>query len=256
VLLNLLSNAVKYNRDGGRVVVSSAATDGHVRLAVRDTGLGIAPEMLARLYTPFERLGADRSAVEGTGLGLALSKRLVEAMDGALHVESTVGNGTTFTVELPVAVGQDESTPELDVQAITAATPTVHGSVLYIEDNVANLRLVERIMKQRPGLELLSAMQGRRGVELARSHRPRVIVLDRHLPDLDGAEVLAQLRDDPRTHDIPVVILSADATPGQVSRLLAQGAAAYLTKPLDVAEFLALLDRPFDGTVTPCATTS
>jgi signal transduction histidine kinase/CheY-like chemotaxis protein len=254
VLLNLLSNAVKYNRDGGRVAVSSAVTSGRVRLAVRDTGPGIAPAMLARLYTPFERLGADRSGVEGTGLGLALTKRLVEAMEGALHVESAVGEGTTFTVELSVAAAPVESVAE---QALPApASMPQRGTLLYIEDNVANLRLVERIMSFRPGLTLLPAMQGSRGLELARSHHPRVIVLDLHLPDCDGTDVLAQLRADAGTRDIPVVILSADATPARVTHLLAEGAAAYLTKPLDVPEFLALVDRLRDGTVSSCATTT
>jgi len=123
------------------------------------------------------------------------------------------------------------------------------GAVLYIEDNPANLRLVERILTRRPSLTLMSSMQGSRGLELARDHRPQVIVLDLHLPDLDGAEVLDRLRSDARTRDIPVVILSADATPGQIARLRAQGATAYLTKPLDVQEFLALLDRLCEGTV-------
>ncbi len=255
VLLNLLSNAVKYNREGGSIVVSSTAADGHVRLAVRDTGPGIAPELLARLFTPFDRLGADRSAVEGTGLGLALSRRLVEVMRGTLSVESTVGEGTTFAVELPGAAAPRPALDEPSETRATAAAAAIRGTLLYIEDNPANLRLVERIVSHRPGVTLLSALQGRRGLELACDHRPRAIVLDLHLPDLDGAEVLARLRSDPRTRDIPVVILSADATPGQVTRLLALGAAAYLTKPLDVQEFLALLDRLFDGTVTRCATT-
>lgn len=248
VLLNLLSNAVKYNRDGGSVAVSCTTMGtGTLRIAVRDSGPGIGPAMLQRLYTPFERLGADQSGVEGTGLGLALSKRLVDAMHGVLDVESTVGSGTTFTVELPLAVGPSVAVATSEGAASTVAIPDTSGTLLYIEDNPANLRLVERIVSRRPGLTLLSAMQGRRGLELARDHRPRAILLDLHLPDLRGDEVLAQLRADPRTHDIPVIIVSADATPGQVTRLLAQGAAAYLTKPLDVTEFLALLDRLFNG---------
>ena len=257
VLLNLLSNAVKYNRDDGRVEVScTKAGSGSIRLAIRDTGRGIAPGMLERLYTPFERLGADRSGVEGTGLGLALSRRLVEAMHGTLHVESTVGEGTTFAVELPPAVGRSAVVAGTNGVPLFAATPKTFGTLLYIEDNPANLRLVERIVSYRPGLTLLSAVQGRHGLELARDHQPRAIVLDLHLPDLDGTEVLARLRGDPSTRDIPVVIVSADATPGQVTRLLAQGADAYLTKPLDVSEFLALLDRLFNRTATPCATTT
>jgi CheY-like chemotaxis protein len=169
-------------------------------------------------------------------------------MHGALGVESRLGAGTTFTVELAgaeapwaVAVGPEER--EADT-----GTPKACGTVLYIEDNLANLRLVERIIGRRPELTLISAMQGGQGLELARSHRPRAIILDLHLPDMLGSEVLARLREDSRTREIPVVILSADATPGQVTRLLAQGAHAYLTKPLDVAELLACLDNLLGGT--------
>ena len=249
VLLNFLSNAVKYNRDGGTIVVTCAA-GAAVRVAVTDTGPGIPPAMLTRLFTPFDRLGADRSTVEGTGLGLALSKRLVEAMHGTIEVASEVGRGTTLTIALPPATAPSADRDSSGAVAAEAATPTRRGTLLYIEDNVANLRLVERILTYRPGLKLLSAMHGSGGLELALHHRPQAIVLDLHLPDLDGAEVLARLRQDARTRDIPVVILSADATGGQVSRLLAQGATAYLTKPLDVSEFLALIDRLFAETVT------
>jgi CheY-like chemotaxis protein len=219
-----------------------------VRIAVRDTGRGIAPAMLQRLFTPFDRLGAEQGVIEGTGLGLALSKRLVEAMNGALLVESRVGEGTTFTVELARANAPAEDSIELDLtQKLGMEAPKTHGTLLYIEDNLANLRLLERIVSRRPGLTLLSAMQGSQGIELARDHRPGAIILDLHLPDLPGSEVLARLRDDQRTRDIPVVILSADATSGQITRLLAQGAHAYLTKPVEVGDVLTLLDKIFSG---------
>jgi signal transduction histidine kinase/ActR/RegA family two-component response regulator len=249
VLLNLLSNAVKYNREGGSIEVSCCKTAlGRVRLAVSDTGHGISPAMLQRLYTPFDRLGGDELGVEGTGLGLALSKRLVEAMNGALVVESRLGAGTTFSVELAGAEAPWAVSVGPEDRAADTGTPTARGTVLYIEDNMANLRLVERIIGRRPELTLISAMQGSQGLELARSHRPQAIILDLHLADMPGGEVLARLREDSRTREIPVVILSADATPGQVTRLLAQGAQAYLTKPLDVAELLACLDNIFGGT--------
>ncbi|PYN69748.1 MAG: hypothetical protein DMD93_05990 [Candidatus Rokuibacteriota bacterium] len=245
VLLNLLSNAVKYNRDGGAVTVSCEERRARwVRVGVTDTGGGIAPEMLERMFTPFDRLGAERGATEGTGLGLALSKRLVEAMGGRLLVDSRLGEGTTFTVELAATDGPVTVT-QIDTTSSEAETPTGQGTVLYIEDNVANLRLLERIISRRPGLTLLSAMQGSQGLELARAHRPDVILLDLHLPDLPGDEVLLRLRDDLRTREIPVVILSADATPGQVTRLRARGAHAYVTKPLDVGRLLTLLDEIF-----------
>ncbi|PYN80841.1 MAG: histidine kinase [Candidatus Rokuibacteriota bacterium] len=245
VLLNLLSNAVKYNHAGGTVTVSCEDGAGErLRIVVTDTGRGISPEMFRRLFTPFDRLGAEATGVEGTGLGLALSKHLVEAMGGTLAVVSELGAGSAFTVEFPLAgapaavldapgappTGRDEPT----------AAPRL---VLYIEDNLSNLRLIEQVLSRRPHTTLLSAMQGQVGLDLAREHRPDMILLDLHLPDLPGDEVLRRLLDEPRTRQIPVVILSADATPGQSERLLAAGARAYLTKPLDVRQFLALVDE-------------
>jgi signal transduction histidine kinase/CheY-like chemotaxis protein len=243
VLLNLLANAVKYNHSGGSVTVTCAPIEGgRFRVAVTDTGPGISAHLLERLYVPFERLGAELTEVEGTGLGLALSKRLVDVMGGSLGVTSAVGKGSTFWVDL------DEV--ELPVEDELDVTPPVQGPrpadgehvVLYIEDNVPNLRLVERILARRQGVRLLSAIQGTLGTELAREHRPDLILLDLNLPDRPGVEVLASLRSDPRTADVPVVVVSADATPGQVDRLLDAGATDYLTKPFDVSRFLALVD--------------
>ena len=245
VVLNLLSNAMKYNRAGGVVRVSSEADpSGRVRLSVSDTGRGIAPEMIGRLFTPFDRLGAEQTTIEGTGLGLVLSHHLVEAMGGSLSATSTIGQGTTFTVELRRA---ESPTVESDRPSNRTAGEDDHdgirGTVLYIEDNLSNLRLLERILARRPGVTLLSAMQGSRGIELARDHQPDLIILDLHLPDLPGSDVLARLSTDPRTKRIPVVILSADATPGQIKRLLEQGAREYLTKPLDVKQVLAVVEE-------------
>jgi signal transduction histidine kinase/ActR/RegA family two-component response regulator len=246
VLLNLLSNAAKYNRPGGSVTVSCQRLAGSVaRLQVRDTGQGITADKLERLFTPFDRLGAEGSGVEGTGLGLALSKHLVEAMGGVLRAESQAGVGSAFSVELPVVpapVAID------DGPAVAAPEDERGGSrlpvkVLYIEDNLSNLRLVESVLGRRLGVTLLSAMQGRVGLDLARDHRPDLILLDRHLPDLSGDEVFALLREDARTRDIPVVILSADAIPARVRRMLDAGVRAYLTKPLDVKSLLAAVDE-------------
>ena len=256
VLLNLLSNAVKYNRAGGRIVISTTVDAGRIHVAVSDTGPGLAPDKLARLFTPFDRLGADASGVEGTGLGLALSKGLVEAMHGVLRAESVVGRGTTFTVELPRAVAAPEDLGMPADLGQLDAPLTTRGTVLYIEDNPANVRLMERIVGHRPGIMLIATAQGSHGLDLARDHRPQVILLDLHLPDLPGAEGLARLRDDPSTADIPVLVLSADATRGQQARLVEQGATAYVTKPLDVRAFLSVLDRVFDGTLTGSATTT
>jgi signal transduction histidine kinase/CheY-like chemotaxis protein len=246
VLLNLLSNAVKYNHDGGRVRVHTSRANGLIRIEIADSGAGIAAELRDRLFVPFERLGAEGTSVEGTGLGLALSRGLVEAMGGLISVESVLGEGTTFRVELRAAerhVGATEL-PEEPLPVVAGAKSNgSRRTVLYIEDNLSNLKLIEQLIGRRHDLQLISAMQGRLGLDLAREHTPDLVLLDLHLPDIPGAEVLARLRHDPSTSGIPVVILSADATPRQIERLLAQGADAYLTKPLDVKKFLELLDE-------------
>jgi PAS domain S-box-containing protein len=250
-LMNLLSNAIKYNREGGDVIVScGAAPGGRVRIEVADTGPGIPGEMMDRLFLPFERLGAERTPVEGTGIGLSISKRLIELMGGEIGAESQIGRGSTFWVELEPA-----EAPEERVEQAAERAPEVLGSggertVLYVEDNLSNLRLVERILARRPTARLITAMQGGLALELAREHRPDLILLDVHLPDIDGDEVLRRLREDPETRDIPVVAVSAEATPRKIERFLAAGARAYLTKPLDVKQFLEVVDEAL-ADVTP-----
>ena len=247
VLLNLLSNAVKYNRMHGTIAVSCRqSSDLWVRIAVSDTGMGIPADRLGLLFTPFERLGAEQSGEEGTGIGLALSRRLAIAMGGILEVDSTFGHGSTFFVELPWVEGPVQRYERLGnngPQADTSEVPTRASTVLHIEDNLANLTLVERVLAQRPQVRVIGAMQGRLGLELARQHHPVLVLLDLHLPDMVGDALLHSLRDDPETASIPVVIVSADATPGQVRRLLSAGAAHYLTKPIDVAELLRFVDE-------------
>ena len=244
VLMNLVSNAIKYNRDGGSVRISVGGST-RVRIEVADTGYGIPADRVDRLFTPFQRLGAERSATEGTGLGLALSKALVEAMGGRLGAETTVGQGSTFWVELEATKGKPASKRESGIWTAAGAAESGAGvpTVLYIEDNVTNVELVEQLVARRPELRLLAAMQGGLGLELARQHSPVVILLDLDLPDIDGTTVLRELRSDPATADTPVVILSADATPERKVELLADGADDYLTKPLNVKLFMRTLDR-------------
>jgi len=246
VLLNLLSNAIKYNRDGGRVAAAVSRERQGLRIAVTDTGPGIGAEERERLFQPFERLGAEASEVQGTGLGLALSKGLVAAMGGVIGVESEPGAGSTFFVELTeadAATAPDPSAPPAASSNGTGeAVPT--SRVLYIEDNFANLSLVENVLAQhRRGITLLTAMRGSLGVELAREHEPDLVLLDLHLPDMSGERVLELLRADVRTAGLPVVVLSADATPRTIKRVLAAGATEYLTKPLQVRRFIEVVDE-------------
>jgi PAS domain S-box-containing protein len=244
VLLNLLTNAVKYTAEGGSVAFKldrsrSTAT----RLVVTDTGRGIAPEKLARLFTPFDRLGAEQSGVEGTGLGLALCQRLMHAMGGEIGVKSRVGKGSAFWIELPATESPVKGLPQKNGFRLDDVRATGRGRILYIEDNLSNLTLVEQMLAEQPHIELMTAMQGALGLELARKHSPDLILLDLHLPDLRGHEVLARLQHDQATCRIPVVVISADATARQVQRLLAAGACRYLTKPIDIGEFFRVIDE-------------
>jgi signal transduction histidine kinase/AmiR/NasT family two-component response regulator len=248
VLLNLLSNAVKYNREGGSVQLACEPMDGgRLRIMVTDTGPGVPPDAIERLFVPFERVTNEQSSIEGTGLGLPLSKRLAEAMGGTLDLVSTPGQGSTFWVELPLVEGpveqedrQEQAGHAPEEERVSQTGPAI--TVLYIEDNMSNLRLVERVLGRRPGIRLISAMRPELGLELATEHHPDLVLLDLHLPDMPGEVVLRRLQTNPRTAEIPVVILSADARAGLIQRLLEQGARAFLTKPLDVKEFLELLD--------------
>ncbi|HUY22019.1 MAG TPA: ATP-binding protein [Acidimicrobiales bacterium] len=271
VLLNLGSNALKYNNRGGAVSFrTDARGEGRIRFEVRDTGPGIPLEQQDQLFIPFSRLGAERSAVEGTGVGLALSKQLVEVMGGAIGVESTPGHGSTFWVELTRVPSPAEpdghggavrSADATGGAAATAApapgrprTPTGNGRgagheghrgivVLHIEDNPSNASLVEQVLAKRPGVRLIGAAEGRSGLELARQHRPDLVLLDLHLPDLPGDELLHRLKAVPELVDTKIVVVSADATPGRIREMLDLGVEGYLTKPVDVGALLRLVDH-------------
>jgi len=248
ILLNLLSNAVKYNRAGGSVQLACERVAGErLRVKVTDTGPGIAPESLERLFVPFERLTSEHSLVEGTGLGLPLSLRLAEAMGGTVGLTTRVGQGSSFWVELRLVEGPTQRagrqwhaprSPDQDQLMETGPSLTV----LYIEDNLSNLELVDRVLSRRGGVKLISAMRPQLGLDLASEHHPDLVLLDLHLPDMTGEEVLRRLRSGPKTASIPVVILSADARPGLITGLLESGARAFLTKPLDVRELLRLIE--------------
>lgn len=245
VLINLLSNAVKYNRRGGGVSVHcTEVAEGRTEVAVSDTGYGMSPEQLERLFEPFDRLGAEGTDVEGTGLGLSLSRRLMEAMGGAISVESDPGNGSTLRIQLNSAKEAGAAATARDNAPVAADGPSREGrTIVYMEDHLSSLDLVEHLLARLPDVRLIAAMQGKLGMDLVRHHHPDLILLDHHLPDLHARDVLEQLKRDPATAAIPVVVLSADATPAQFERLRAAGAAGYLTKPIDVEALLDMVRK-------------
>jgi len=249
IVLNLLSNAVKYNSKGGHVWVSSGVgAVGRAWLAVRDDGAGLSMEQMASLFQPFNRLGQEGGPEEGSGIGLVLSKRLAELMNATIGVTSAVGEGSTFTVELEVT--EPQQLPRQDSQAGEAASPLPHRHnkplLLYVEDNPANLKLVEEIVKLHLDLELLSATDGNTGVAMAREHLPDVILMDMNLPGISGREAQRRLRQDAATREIPVIALSANAMPLDIETALEAGFFRYLTKPLNIDDFLEVLGEALE----------
>lgn len=242
ILINLVGNGIKYNRHAGFITVAIARNGSSARVTVSDTGAGLSPDKIDRLFTPFDRLGAETTTVQGTGLGLALSKGLVELMGGTLRAVSKEGHGTTFYLDLPVTDPTERLASQPSAGSSSEADQDGSLTVLYIEDNLANVQLVERILRSYPGVKLITAMQGQVGLELARHHQPDLVLLDIHLPDVEGSVVLKQLRAEPALHETSIVILSADATRPQVRRLKEAGADEYLTKPINVRRFKELVD--------------
>jgi len=247
VLINLLSNAIKYNREQGTVEVKCTASLERIRISVRDTGAGLSPEQLAQLFQAFNRLGQEAGVEEGTGIGLVVSKRLVELMGGVIGVESTVGMGSVFWFELTL-VAEPHLAMEGGDAAALAQPQVPRGArlrlhtLLYVEDNPANLKLVEQIIARHPDMRLLTAVNGNLGIELARDNQPEVILMDINLPGISGFEALKILRSDPATAHIPVIAVSANAMPLDIERGLKAGFFCYITKPIKVDEFMEALD--------------
>ncbi len=254
ILINLLSNAIKYNRAGGSVEVTcSVKTAQRVRVSVQDTGEGLSPEKLAQLFQPFNRLGQEAGAEEGTGIGLVVSKRLVELMGGEIGAQSTVGVGSVFWIDLNLAEALQlpNGIGEASIQSHAAEQlDTALRTLLYVEDNRANMQLVEQLIARRPDMRLLTAENGTHGIALARTHQPEVILMDINLPGISGIQALKILREDPVTAHIPVLAISANAMPHDIKIGLDAGFFRYLTKPVRVNEFMNALDMALDATAT------
>jgi CheY-like chemotaxis protein len=249
IVINLLSNAIKYNQERGAVVVDwTTDTPGLTRISIKDTGAGLFPEQLAQLFQPFNRLGQEAGGVAGTGIGLVVTKRLAELMGGVLGVESVVGAGSVFWCELVSCAA-----PQLILEGddVTSEGPPVPAgarlhSVLYVEDNLANMKLVEQLIARRPDMRLLTAVDGTLGIEVARTAQPTVILMDINLPGISGVEALKVLRADPVTAHIPIVALSANAMPRDIEKGLQAGFFRYLTKPIKIHEFMQTLDAALE----------
>jgi signal transduction histidine kinase len=246
VLINLLSNAIKYNREQGTVEVKcTAGTSGRIRISIKDSGVGLNPEQMAQLFQPFNRLGQEAGGEEGTGIGLVVAKKLVELMGGVIGVESTVGVGSVFWFELNLVAGPHLSR-EKDEKAALVLPHVPHGAqlrtLLYVEDNQANLKLVEQIIVRHPDIRLLTAVNGNLGIEMARNKQPDVILMDINLPGINGFEAMKILREDPATAHIPVIAVTANAMPLDIERGIKAGFFRYITKPIKVNEFMEALD--------------
>jgi len=245
VFINLLSNAIKYNRVGGTVVVDHITSfPGRIRICVKDSGEGLTADKLAQLFQPFNRLGQEANGEEGTGIGLVTTKRLIELMGGAIGAESTVGTGSVFWIELNLTAERQTAGTAISsaIAQSQVQTDAQLRTLLYVEDNPANLMLVEDLIARRPDIRLLTARDGNLGIEIARASRPDVILMDINLPGLSGLKALRVLAEDPATAHIPVVALSANAIPRDIEKGLKAGFFRYLTKPIKVNEFMATLD--------------
>ncbi len=251
VMLNLLNNAIKYNKDNGKVTVKTREQDdkhkknGYLRIIVTDSGIGIPEKDIKKLFNPFERIGAERSEVEGSGLGLVIVKKLTEAMKGRIGVNSEPGSGSEFWIELPVSETETDGTePYGAIYEETIAQSDRTGTILYVEDNMSNVDLVEQVLSaQRSGIKMINEVKGSKVLGMAIDYKPDLIMLDLNLPEVHGETIINQLRQHGKTKKIPIVIISADAMPKQIERLKTMGADDYITKPLDVFAFLTIIDR-------------
>jgi CheY-like chemotaxis protein/anti-sigma regulatory factor (Ser/Thr protein kinase) len=246
ILTNLLSNAVKYNVDNGRIhVASRLAGPDVIEISVTDTGMGMTPEQMEELFRPFNRLGRERTALQGTGIGLVISRRLAELMGGSIRVKSVSGEGSSFILKLPKAIDPDTVRSSFD--DLEALPADYHRRIVhYVEDNETNVEVMRGILAQRAQVQMEVSLTGQDGLAAVHARLPHLILLDMHLPDISGLELLRYLKADPATAMIPVIVVSADATAQQVDAALDAGAVRYLTKPVAVNELLATVDDLLD----------
>ena len=245
VVLNLLSNAVKYNVDGGELTLSCDHDDGYLNIHVSDTGTGISPEGMKDLFHPFSRLDHHNSEIEGAGIGLTITKELVELMGGEISVKSVVGEGSTFSVKFSIANGgETERVSPVEAKRQKLEDVQHVGTVLYVEDNEANLLLMEGIFEQFPNLKLITAKNAEHGMDIVKAVRPDFIMLDIALPGMSGTEMLKAVRQETDSK-ASIIAVSAHAMPHLVEEGLKAGFDAYLTKPFDIAKLVAELERVF-----------
>jgi CheY-like chemotaxis protein len=252
VFINLLSNAIKYNRPNGTIVVACTNILERTRISITDTGFGLSPEKIDQLFQAFNRLGRETNSEEGTGIGLVVSKRMVELMGGTIGVESTVGVGSVFWFEL-VSISEPKQIPmEKHELSALSALPLISNitrlsTLLYVEDNPANLKLVEQIIERHPNMNLLTATNGNTGVQLARKHLPDVILMDINLPGINGFEALEILKHDSKTAHIPIIAVSANAMPSDIKKGIDAGFFRYITKPIRVNELMVVLNLALES---------
>lgn len=246
-ILNLLSNAIKYNKERGNVILSSVEKDHQLRLSVTDTGPGISSDNISKLFKPFERLGAEASATEGTGIGLALTQKLLELMNAQIGVDSELGNGSTFWINLPLSTHTQENIvqklPPITENSTSNTSKDKPYSVLYIEDNPANLKLVQRLVAMKPHISFLAAHNAELGYELAQAHKPDLILTDINLPGMSGIDFLAKALKDTQLKNIPIAAISANALAKDVEKGIKMGFVAYLTKPINIDAFHELIEK-------------
>lgn len=245
ILLNLISNAIKFNKPQGSVNISfTNSLNGKIRISVKDTGAGISQEDLPRLFTPFERFGAESTSVEGTGIGLTISQKLIQSMKGKLEVVSTLGQGSTFSLEFPVFINQDAEVPAKNSMATAVKeTDTKVKKILYIEDIKTNIELVRQILLARPTYQLIYSLNPLVGIDMAHNESPDLILMDIHMPEMDGLIAFKELAKTSDTQSIPVIALTADAMGTDIKKAMDMGFHSYITKPIDVVQFLKTIDK-------------